>query len=138
MMPSISDFLLFFLSFVCIWEFWFHPCSLTSTDTLLIGLLIIYLYSPMYFSYDSSSHPPIETGDMISKPLQGHSGVIESFANGTHIVSGSRDMAICLWDAEAGDVIFTLRGHSDSVRSVAFLPDGTGMSGSDDNNTIRV
>jgi len=38
--------------------------------------------------------PPIETGDMISQPLQGHSGVIESFAfppDVTYIVSGSDD-----------------------------------------------
>jgi WD40 repeat protein len=42
-----------------------------------------------------------------------------------HIVSGSRDDTICVWDAETGQVVTgPLKGHNSSVRSVAYSPDG--------------
>jgi WD40 repeat protein len=45
--------------------------------------------------------------------------------NGQHIVSGSEDQTICVWNATTGEMVagpFT--GHTDSVKSVAFSPDG--------------
>ncbi|KAH7923598.1 WD40 repeat-like protein, partial [Leucogyrophana mollusca] len=46
--------------------------------------------------------------------------------DGTHIVSGSDDKTICVWDASTGArVLPPIQGHQGSVRSVAFSPDGT-------------
>jgi len=39
-------------------------------------------------------------------------------------VSGSRDRTVRLWDAATGALLQTLEGHTDSVFSVAFSPDG--------------
>jgi WD40 repeat protein len=42
-----------------------------------------------------------------------------------HIVSGSCDKTVRVWDAQTGqNVIDPLKGHDDSVTSVAFSPDG--------------
>ena len=38
--------------------------------------------------------------------------------------SGSRVTAVRLWDAESGQELACLRGHEDTVRSVAFDPSG--------------
>ena len=47
------------------------------------------------------------------------------------MVSGSDDNNIKLWSVETGQEIKTLVGHTSSVKSVAFSPDGeTVVSGS--------
>jgi WD40 repeat protein len=43
---------------------------------------------------------------------------------GKTLASGSDDSTVKLWDAASGAVLQTLKGHSGSVRSVAFSPDG--------------
>jgi len=44
--------------------------------------------------------------------------------DGTKIVSGSSDRTIKIWDVSSGKLIKTFEGHSNSVLSVSFLPDG--------------
>jgi WD40 repeat protein len=44
--------------------------------------------------------------------------------DGKQVVSGSRDKTVRLWDAATGAALQTLEGHSSSVTSVAFSPDG--------------
>ena len=59
--------------------------------------------------------------------LQGHASAVWSVAfspNGRHIVSGSLDKTIQLWDAQTGGQVGNLQGHTGSVNSVAFSPDG--------------
>ncbi|KAF7333332.1 WD40 repeat-like protein [Mycena venus] len=53
--------------------------------------------------------------------------------DGTHIVSGSEDKTVRIWDVITGTELQRLQGHSDCVGSVEFSPDGTHIvSGSDD------
>ncbi|CAE6474075.1 unnamed protein product [Rhizoctonia solani] len=56
--------------------------------------------------------------------------------DGIRIVSGSTDMAICVWDAQSGQmVIGPLMGHTASVLSVAYSCDNSFIaSGSEDKN----
>ncbi|KAF9475687.1 hypothetical protein BDN70DRAFT_813655 [Pholiota conissans] len=58
-----------------------------------------------------------------------------------HIVSGSRDHTIRVWDASTGEELKVLKGHSSSVSSVAFSSDNNDnkwiVSGSYD-KTVRV
>ena len=45
--------------------------------------------------------------------LSGHSDIVSSVcisADGSKIVSGSRDRSIKIWNSETGDVIHTLQG----------------------------
>ncbi|KAJ6523257.1 WD40-repeat-containing domain protein [Mycena vulgaris] len=69
--------------------------------------------------------------------LRGHLDAVTSVAfspDGTHIVSGSNDNTVRVWDAETQTQIGApLEGHTNPVTSVAFSPDGTRIvSGSDD------
>jgi WD40 repeat protein len=59
--------------------------------------------------------------------------------DGRHIVSGSGDQTIRVWNARTGETVagpFT--GHTDSVRSVEFSPDGRHIVPGSDDRTIRV
>ena len=69
--------------------------------------------------------------------LQGHTQQVRTVAfspDGRHIVSGSNDMTIQLWDAQTGGQVGNpLQGHTSSVNSVAFSLDGRLIvSGSND------
>src|SRR6266436_90985 len=59
--------------------------------------------------------------------------------DGHHIVSGSDDRTIRVWNATTGETVagpFT--GHTDWVRSVGFSPDGHHIVSGSDDRTIRV
>jgi len=43
-----------------------------------------------------------------------------------------------VWDAVTGTHLQTLKGHSDSIRSVSFSPDGTKIASGSSDNTLRV
>ena len=59
--------------------------------------------------------------------------------DGKHIMSGSEDGTIQLWDAETGDVLQPpLEGHGDGVMSVAFLPDGKHIVSGSEDKTIQL
>jgi len=59
--------------------------------------------------------------------------------DGTHIVSGSHDKTIRVWDAQTGTTVAgPFHGHTDIVTSVAFSPDGTHIVSGSHDNTIRV
>ena len=59
--------------------------------------------------------------------LNGHTCRILSVAfstDGTHIVSGSIDQSVQVWDALSGVEVKVFNGHSGGVCSVAFSSDG--------------
>ncbi|THH05200.1 hypothetical protein EW145_g4969 [Phellinidium pouzarii] len=64
-----------------------------------------------------------------------HPSFLDFISNGRHVVTGSEDGIICIWDAQTGDAVGQpLRGHSYQVISVAYSPDGKYIvSGSYDN-----
>ena len=60
--------------------------------------------------------------------------------DGKRLVTGGKNHGVKVWDAEKGQVILELTGHTNVIRGVAFSPDGNRIataSGGDD-NTVRV
>lgn len=69
--------------------------------------------------------------------LYGHEGPVERviIAN-NHIISGSRDKTIKIWDIKSGNEMSTLRGHTDTITSLSFHEPFL-ASGSKD-NTVKI
>ena len=71
-----------------------------------------------------------------------HPGEVNSIAissDGQHIVSGSYDKTICVWNTMTGELVAgPFSGHSDRVTSVAFSPDGQHIVSGSDDKTICV
>ncbi|KAG6902503.1 hypothetical protein C0995_015695 [Termitomyces sp. Mi166 len=94
------------------------------------------------------------SGQQVGEPIRGHTYFISSVAyspDGTHIVSGSYtpdgtqhivpglgDKTIRVWDASGQQSEKPFQGHTNSVFSVAYSPDGTHIVSGSDDNTIRV
>src|SRR6266567_809664 len=59
--------------------------------------------------------------------------------DGQHIVSGSKDRTVRVWNAITGETAASpFTGHTDSVCSVAFSPDGQRIVSGSKDETIRV
>ena len=58
-------------------------------------------------------------------------------ADGTEIISGSRDNTLRRWLVQSGECLQIYQGHTDMVLCVALLPNGNFISGSED-NSIKV
>ena len=52
--------------------------------------------------------------------------------------SGSYDDTIKFWDVASWQLLHTLHGHSASVMSVAWSPDGTRLASGSSDNTIKI
>jgi WD40 repeat protein len=53
-------------------------------------------------------------------------------------VSGSEDKTVRLWDAATGKALQTLKGHTGSVSSVAFSPDGKQVVSGSGDKTVQL
>lgn len=73
-----------------------------------------------------SAYP--EQGKPHPVPFVAHHNYVSSIAfspKGNMIISGSFDESIMLWDVRGARVMRTLPAHSDPVRGVNFVRDGT-------------
>jgi WD40 repeat protein len=62
---------------------------------------------------------------VLELPSDGHLyGAVYS-EDGQYIATAASTGIVGLWDAESGELIASLEGHEEGVRSVAFSPDGT-------------
>jgi tetratricopeptide (TPR) repeat protein len=58
--------------------------------------------------------------------------------DGRRIASAAQDHTIKLWDAETGEEIFTLRGHTAGVLGVAFSPDGNRIASASSDISAKI
>jgi WD40 repeat protein/tRNA A-37 threonylcarbamoyl transferase component Bud32 len=80
----------------------------------------------------------VATGELVWS-LRGHTGPVRGLAYGPEerLASAGDDMAVRLWD-EAGHELLALRGHTSTVRAVAFSRDGHQLASASDDWTIKI
>ena len=58
--------------------------------------------------------------------------------DGSRIASGSDDRTVRVWDAQSGQTLLVLKGHTEEVWSVSFSGDGSHIASGSDDRTVRV
>jgi len=81
--------------------------------------MVSMYYMPMFKNSLSISMGQETNWPVRMNVLEGHNDSVSSVAylpDGKHIVSGSYDKTICVWDAETGKVVMgALKGHNDYI-----------------------
>ncbi len=76
--------------------------------------------------------------ELTTSDIHGAGGAIAFSPDSQTIASGHWDNTVRLWRAKDGELLSTLREHTDFVKSVAFSPDGTRIVSGSDDRTVRV
>ena len=58
--------------------------------------------------------------------------------DGRHVVTGSDDHTVAVWDLDTGERLRELTGHRGAVTSVAVSPDGRHVVTGSDDHTVAV
>ena len=70
-----------------------------------------------------------------------HADAVTSVAfssDGEHVLSGSKDKTIKLWDVANGALLRTFEGHANSVTSIAFSPNGEHVLSGNYDKTLKL
>ena len=73
--------------------------------------------------------------------LEGHQEYVTSACfspDGNHIISGSADNLVIIWDRLNGKLSKSLKGHSSVVTNVCFTPNGKFIASSSYDKTIKI
>ncbi|KZP17839.1 WD40 repeat-like protein [Athelia psychrophila] len=104
--------------------------------------LVSRQYLPRYPSTIHLKSGSVQRWPAALKTLEGHESRARAVAyspDGTHIVSGSADQTIQIWDAETGEVVGEpLRGHSGPIMAIVYSPDGRHIVSGSYDETIRI
>ncbi|KAH7339485.1 quinon protein alcohol dehydrogenase-like superfamily [Rhizoctonia solani] len=113
----------------------------------LCGCFFSYGFSPDGTRVVSCSRSTIllrdvKSGRKLLDPLEGHSEQVNSVEfspDGSYIVSGAEDRALCIWEALTGQLVLgPVKWHTGPVKSVKFSLDSTCVVSGSGDAAIRV
>ena len=81
-----------------------------------------------------------QAGGPLLRTLESYARVqaVALSADGRHVVSGSDDKTMKVWELETGRELHTLEGHTDKVQAVAVSADGRHVVSGSDDKTMKV
>ncbi|MBD2202320.1 WD40 repeat domain-containing protein [Calothrix sp. FACHB-1219] len=108
---------------------------------ILVGVQLLLWKGVSTISYTPSKDSPILEAVKVSHRLQttlkGHALKVTSVAittDNNHVITGSEDNTIKIWNAKTGELKRTLTGHTGVVNYLSVTPDGKYIVSGDDKN----
>ena len=77
----------------------------------------------------------------MQKVMQGHSQFVDSVSaapDGRHVVTGSEDTTIRLWDLQSTQQVNVMRLHTSPVQSVKFIPGSSFLVSCSNDRDVRI
>ena len=96
---------------------------------------------PVVVSRDDGTARIWRVADGSSLAVLRHDAEVSSarFSNdGRYVVTASADRSVRLWDAQKGQLVADMRGHTDPVVSAEFSDDGSMLASASLDGTVRV
>ena len=92
----------------------------------------VWTWDPAHF--ESEQEPELTLHVRIS----GFGNSVAFSSDGWHLVTGGERHSVNIWDAQTGELIETLHGHTGDVFAVAFSPDGRWLATAGEDTTVRI
>jgi WD40 repeat protein len=58
--------------------------------------------------------------------------------DGKYVATGGSDRIVRVWDAQTGELFYTLTGHTDAIFGIVFSPDGKYVTTASADKTVRI
>lgn len=104
--------------------------------------LVSQQYLPKYPSTIHLKSGSVQRWPAVLKTFEGHKSGVRTVAyspDGTHVVSGSSDKTIRIWDVETGESVGeSLRGHTGEILSIVYSSNGRHIVSGSSDKTIRI
>ncbi|MBM84377.1 MAG: hypothetical protein CMJ78_27805 [Planctomycetaceae bacterium] len=72
------------------------------------------------------------------KPVNIHPHMIATSPDGSLVAAASHDLLVYVWDTSSGELLRSLKGHTDEVMSVGFSVDGLQVASGSRDKTVRL
>jgi WD40 repeat protein len=115
-----------------IWGAAFSPDGKRLATASNDGTVRVWAWTPAHFDSRQESKPTLHVH------IGGYGNRVAFSPDSRRLVTGGEMQTVKVWDANTGELLETLRGHTGDVFSVAFSRDGRWLATAGEDTTVRI